>query len=286
MTNTTLNILPLEQMAVSDLAFDSQKDHQFHIAEPEKLSFHANAKAAIHILLQAFNIGREDEVYISTTSDSNYVSSCVTCTIFNYGKPSRVITENTRMIYVIDEFGFQDQRIYELRAKADEIGVPLVEDCAHTISSHFKDGKIETIADFVLFSMPKFMPVSEGGILYDGSNQFMVPNEERIEQIFNENYPIVSALKERKQEIFSYLKNQLGAPLDGFDLINSSVDPFLFVFDHTMKDEIYGAMAKALPKIILFPIHVKNRIGIPINPYADDVTYKIIVETIRNVIDA
>ena len=63
-----------------------------------KKVFLHDAKHGLHILANKYKLTRNDEVFISTTSESNFVSSCVTCTFFNYCKVSRVLTEKTKLI--------------------------------------------------------------------------------------------------------------------------------------------------------------------------------------------
>ena len=56
-------------------------------------------------LFRHLALRRDDEVFIATTFDYPHVPACVTCTVFNLAKPSRVLTDRTRAIFVIHEFG-------------------------------------------------------------------------------------------------------------------------------------------------------------------------------------
>lgn len=125
----------------------------------------SNGRAAISLLLERLKLSRKDEVYITTTFDFPNVSSCVTCTVFNYCKPSRVLTRNTRAVVVIHEFGVPHRRMDVLAALCRRRKMPLIEDCAHTISSFSGSRQVGTWGDWVICSLPKIFPVKDGGVL-------------------------------------------------------------------------------------------------------------------------
>lgn len=103
----------------------------------------------------------DGEVWISTTTESPYISSCVTSAIEQTAPWSRTLSDKTQAIFAIHEFGFLHPRIKELRAIADERGIPLIEDCAYGWST---DGAGLT-GDFIIYSLTKEFPVQFGGLL-------------------------------------------------------------------------------------------------------------------------
>ena len=122
-------------------------------------------RAALDLLCAHLHLRREDEVWIATTFDLPNVSSCVTCTIFNHCRPSRVLTDRTRAILVIHEFGVPHRDAAKLAAVANSRHIPLIEDCAHSIDS-WHDGKLAgTLGDWTILSFPKVLPVRDGGAL-------------------------------------------------------------------------------------------------------------------------
>ena len=50
-------------------------------------------------------------------------------------------------------------------AELKQIGIPIIEDCAHTFFSDDKNKLIGTIGDFVIYSFPKMFPIQIGGLL-------------------------------------------------------------------------------------------------------------------------
>ena len=126
----------------------------------------SSGRAAMTQLFSYLRLTREDEVFVATTFDYPNVSSCVTCTIFNFAKPSRVLTSRTRLIFVIHEFGVPHPQTPQLKAEAARRGIPLVEDCAHTIDSRASDGwHVGSLGDWAIVSLPKVFATTAGGML-------------------------------------------------------------------------------------------------------------------------
>lgn len=117
-------------------------------------------------LLVHLGMSRKDELYITTTYDYPCVSSHVTSTVFNICKPSRVLTDATRAILVIHEFGVAHPNINKLLAIAAEGDLAVIEDCAHTFLSRTPEGRaVGTMGDWTLLSFPKYWPVVWGGAI-------------------------------------------------------------------------------------------------------------------------
>lgn len=112
-------------------------------------------------LARGGQIGRDDEVYITTTTDSFYVSSCVTSAIEQTCGWNRSLGSRTRAILAIHEFGFPHPRLAELRSTADKRGIPLVEDCAYAWGTE----GVGRAGDLAIYSLTKFFPLQFGGLL-------------------------------------------------------------------------------------------------------------------------
>jgi len=130
-----------------------------------------NGRMAMTKLFETMNLAATDEIYITSSFDFPNISACVTCTIFNFCKPARIITENTKAIFIIHEFGVPHPRTFELKALAKERSIPLIEDCAHTINSFFDNGQqVGSIGDWTIVTFPKIFPVHIGGLLLGNNN--------------------------------------------------------------------------------------------------------------------
>lgn len=124
-----------------------------------------NGRTAISIILESLGLNPDDEVYITTTFEKPNISSCVTCTIFNFCRPSRVLTDKTKVIFVIHEFGVPHPRMDDLATLAKQKSLPLIEDCAHTIDSKHNGKMVGQSGDYMICSFPKIFPVQCGGLL-------------------------------------------------------------------------------------------------------------------------
>lgn len=126
----------------------------------------STGRAGIGVVCRHLGLRDTDEVYITTTFGAHYVSSTVTCTLFNFCRPSKVLTDKTRLIYIIHDFGVPHPGTARLARLAKSRGIPLLEDCAYCVESRHADGRpVGAFADFVIYSLPKVYPVPNGGVV-------------------------------------------------------------------------------------------------------------------------
>lgn len=128
-------------------------------------TFLPRAMYAIHTIIRHLKnegkIADDGEVWISTTTESPYISSCVTSAIEQTCPWSRELSDKTAVIFAIHDFGFLHPRLKELRTIADERGIPFIEDCAYGWNT---DGAGQT-GDYIIYSLTKEFPVQFGGFL-------------------------------------------------------------------------------------------------------------------------
>lgn len=140
----------------------------------------SSGRKALAMILELCGLGPRDEVWIVTTFDKPNVSSCVTSTVFNYCKPSRVLSDATRAVLVIHEFGMPHPRLGDLRRLSTDRGIPLIEDCAHTVDSRLPDGSlVGSVGDYALYSLSKVFPIQAGGVLIGVDNGLPVDEDEQ-----------------------------------------------------------------------------------------------------------
>lgn len=82
-----------------------------------------------------------------------------------------LISERTKAIHVTHYFGFP-QPIGEIRALCDEHGLSLIEDCALALFSGLGERKLGTWGDIAVLSLPKSLPVPNGGALVINNVRF------------------------------------------------------------------------------------------------------------------
>lgn len=133
---------------------------ELHIKTDRYASIHTKCREALYVALNDIHLQKEDIVTILTTSGNFYVSGCVTKTIETICQWNREITDRTKAILVIHEFGYAYQGMDELK----KYKLPIIEDCAH---SYFTtDAHIGDVGDYVIYSLPKAFSLQMGAIMY------------------------------------------------------------------------------------------------------------------------
>lgn len=149
----------------NNTAFESSSSNTTAITQYESLfgkhEFFLNGKCAINKALSHYQLQPDDEVLILTTSSNWYVSSCVTNEITKFCKWSREKTDNTKLVFVIHEFG----KIYQDMEMVKSYQLPIIEDCAMSLFSNNDNHSVGKEGDFAIYSLPKFFPIQFGGIL-------------------------------------------------------------------------------------------------------------------------
>ncbi len=228
-----------------------------------------NGRTALDILLASLHLRREDEIWIVTTFDLPNVSSCVTSTVFNHCKPSRVLTQHTKAILVIHEFGVPHPDLIRLSHLAKERGLLLIEDCAHTMDSVADGVLVGTVGDWTLLSFPKIFPVRTGGALLGKSVDYTLSHleQEKIRanmQQVSYHLPHLSEYSKMRRQVFQSLANlvmEIG--LQPYYKINEEIAPWFFPMETPHWQE-YLELAPEQgidcarwhgAKIVIFPCH-------------------------------
>lgn len=125
----------------------------------------SSGKEAIFLALKNYNLEKEDNVLIVTTTGNRYISSCVTKTIEKFCSWTRNYNERTKLIFVNHEFGYPLTDWKQI----ESYNLPIIEDRAY---SFFSTDNVTTgqKGDFVVYSLPKWFPMQMGGILQANSN--------------------------------------------------------------------------------------------------------------------
>ena len=242
-------------------------------------------RAAITALLEHLGLKREDEVWIMTTFNFPNVSSHVTATIFNICKPSRVLTENTRAIFVIHEFGIPHPEILNLKKIAKKRGIPLIEDCAHTLSSYNKDYRVGTVGDYVIISFPKIFPVKWGGaLLGEEVDYFPSPIDEGciIEccPLVYEMWDSLEDIAEARRAVFRKLTEGVkGIGLAPLFEVSDSISPWFFPLPTPQWQELIVASMERGVECTQW--YGREMVILPCHQYLGDYEIARIIESIK-----
>lgn len=77
----------------------------------------------------------------------------------------KIKRKNVRAILIIHYFGFYQCDLSLIKTICHENNILFIEDCAHAYTSFFKKIQLGTYGDFSFFSVHKFLPTKDGGVL-------------------------------------------------------------------------------------------------------------------------
>tara|TARA_B100001093_G_scaffold520115_1_gene612826 strand:+ start:19099 stop:19959 length:861 start_codon:yes stop_codon:yes gene_type:complete len=206
--------------------------------EKNDIFFTKNGKEAINLLISHLGLCHKDEVLIVSTFNTKYVSKCVTCSIFNKAKPSKVLTNRTKLIYIIHDHGFplKDFNRYVDISKKNKI--PLVEDCAHSITSRYhkeKNRNIGSIGDYTIYSFRKIFPIELGGLGFAKKTEFLnFKKSHKYIQNLDIRYHLKNSLIYHEKRVNNYHKLfDLTKDCNRFSkIIDQQVSPYCFSITH------------------------------------------------------
>lgn len=196
-----------------------------------------SGKSAINLALELLNLENDDYVTILTTSGNFYISSCVTETIERHCKWNRMLSKETKLIFIIHEFGFP----FNFSDSIINSGIPIIEDCAYSYYSQNKLGTVGIIGDFVIYSLPKIFPVNYGGILKINNKNYQI-NNIQDSKLFNHDYTFLkkivniyntskSSIIEKRIQNYNYLLDKLGKEFKPRFEVDNFVCPGALVFE-------------------------------------------------------
>jgi perosamine synthetase len=156
--------------------FEEQFSKQFNL--PNVLAM-SSGTAALHAALTLAGVESGDEVISTPMTAEPTNTSILYCgakVVWADVDPSsgniepesirQSITSKTKAIVVVHYAGYP-VRLAEIRAIADEYGIPLIEDCAHALGATYDGENLGKVGDFGIFSFQaiKHMTTVDGGIL-------------------------------------------------------------------------------------------------------------------------
>lgn len=207
-----IKIYPLDSITKNSPIFERTKN--FSLQENYKFLYYTiNAKAAIQAICRKYCLKRTDEVAIFTTTDMPYVSTCVSATLFNYSKISRVLSSKTKLIYVIHEFGAVHESIDQLKKISVSRGIPLIEDCAHSPISNLAGRSVGFWGDYCIYSLSKHIPVKSAGVVCS-KTELKFSNEElfdpfKIKDLKN-LIELIPEISKRRSYVFENILKSFG----------------------------------------------------------------------------
>ncbi len=171
--------------------------------------FTPSGRSALDTVLRSLALEPGDDVLITNSSGQTYISPCVTCIVFNHCRPSRVLTDRTRAIVVIHEYGHPHPQLGKLCETARDRGIPLIEDCAYSFDSTLDGVPLGSFGDFAVFSLSKVLPVSAGGVLVATDGDLPVASDHaETEAAYREHVPALPEYSRRRRQNYEAVRNR------------------------------------------------------------------------------
>lgn len=201
-------------------------------------------RSAIGLAIQILKLKRGDCVTIITTTNNYYISGCVTREIEKTCNWSRELNKYTKAIFVNHEFGLFNRDL----EKYKELGIPIIEDFAHSFCSLAERSASGMQGDYLVCSFSKIFPMQAGGaLLFDGEHTFCdMDNSEILNYVDSNASYYINSLEEIKEKrlvnynIFCDKFRSIG--IEPF--FNFSEDDVPGVFCFQMPENIYLAKFK------------------------------------------
>jgi hypothetical protein len=197
-----------------------------------------SGREAINLALSNYDLQPEDCVSILTTTGNIYVSGCVTREIEKFCHWSHAIEANSKILFVIHEFGFPFEEIGRLR----KYNIPIIEDCAYSFLSKDKYNETGNVGDFVIYSFPKIFPIQIGGLLVSNSDSTLNSKisgdlTRYIKNILSFHISGLAQIKETRNHNYSYLTDLFNSiKLCKRFEINENIVPGVFMFSDKQGD--------------------------------------------------
>jgi dTDP-4-amino-4,6-dideoxygalactose transaminase len=175
----------------------------------EPRTFTTAGRMAIALALQLEGIGAGDEVLVPAYHCSAMIEPVVamgaTPVFYKIGADlaadlsdlSAKCTARTRALLATNYFGFP-QDWPNLRAWADPRNVLVIEDCAHSLFGTLDGRALGTFGDYAIASLPKFLPVWDGGCLVGRRSKVTMSSQGFGSQIRSILDPIEDAVIHRR----------------------------------------------------------------------------------------
>ncbi len=173
----------------------------------------SNATSALHLSLHALDIGKGDEVIVpvmtfASTADvvtyrgAKVIFCDVDPNTFNISvkEIKKKITKNTRAIIIV-HYGGQSCDMDEIMKIAHKNNLKVIEDCAHSLGSTYKNKKCGTFGDTGCFSFysTKVITTGEGGMLITNNKNI----SSRVKILRSHGMNIIPRKREEKK-LWSY----------------------------------------------------------------------------------
>ena len=162
----------------------------------------SSGREALARILAYLRLRSDDEVWITTTLGLRdlQISPCVTGTIARYCRFAAQPGPRTAAVLVVHDYGVPHPGLAVLRDRCRRHGWPLIEDAAHAFASTDSTGRrLGALADFALYSLPKFFAMPHGGLVSGLPSQAGDEDDEETAMRLRDVLPQVRTIAEARR---------------------------------------------------------------------------------------
>lgn len=219
-------------MKLQNIVGIKTKNNVYSYFEEHHVVYLHKGRTAIRLACELLGLAPDNEIlapsYNCGSEIDALLSSGVLVKLYRIDRSAKIdindleskITSKTKALYVTHYFGFP-QSVEIIKSICEKYDLYLIEDCALTLFSRHDEKMIGTTGDIAIFSLPKTLPVPDGGIL-------LINNEVLREKSF-------SLLKPRWPDIFIATLPLLKAALIRWLSINPPFNPLYTIYEYTRK---------------------------------------------------
>jgi len=187
------------------------------------------------------------------------------------------------MLYVIHEFGLVHPQIVKIVKLGRKLGIPVIEDCAHTVLSSINNKLVGTLGDYALYSLSKQLPIEKGGLLV-GENlkrdkTFYDNNTAKfVEKQYYAFLPYLKCLSEKRKESFHTIRNSFKDLTVAFEC-DDTWAPYFVIFKHERYKELYQTLEGKIAE--WGKTYVKNWFCVPTQPLMTADERKLLIDFLK-----
>lgn len=118
--------------------------------------------------------------------------------------------QNAKALLIIHYFGFVDPGCKILVKEAKKLGIPVIEDAAHAMLTHFIGGSCGRYGDYTIYSLHKMLPLESGGMLLANGNNPLPETAGKECQYGNPFHYDLRAIAKQRVKNFNLIADMIG----------------------------------------------------------------------------
>jgi len=175
-----------------------------------------------------------------------------------------ITSGNYCALLIIHYFGFCQNDMGKIISLCINNNVVLIEDCAHSMMSEIKIGKLGSLGDFSIFSIHKFLASMDGGCLQVNNSSYLyllketpdtIPKNETVNLVANSNYNLIRQKRRRNYIDLVHLIGGISRIKVMFSDLPDGISPHnlpIIILDGKREEVYFKLIDSGIPVIALY----------------------------------